>query len=63
MKDDAVFTPESAGPLCTAGPDPFPASAREVAPREASQPAVQRHRAVHPALRGQSDSTITFVFF
>lgn len=53
VKDDAVFTPEFAGPLCTAGPDTLPASAGEVAPRETSQPTLQWHCSVHQAFRGE----------
>lgn len=52
VKDDAVFASEPVGPVRSAGPDTFPPPAGEITPREAPQPAVQRHRALHQALRG-----------
>lgn len=53
VKNDAVSPTEPAGPFCTAGPHTFLASAREAAPWETSQPALQWHRSVHQALRGE----------
>ncbi|XP_071657209.1 U1 small nuclear ribonucleoprotein 70 kDa isoform X1 [Patagioenas fasciata] len=50
--DDAVPAPQPPGALRPPGPHPLPAPPGEAAPREAPQPALQRHRALHPRVRG-----------
>lgn len=53
MKNDAVPTTQPPGPLCSTGPNTFPTSAGEVAPRKAPQSALQWDRPVHQTFRGE----------